>query len=121
MPAATAVALLAPPLRSVSIAFLTSATSASDVCSAGACASGNDGGWVSPVPVSRVPVAQTLTVVEALDESGRAVGVGTAAALLDVDLPSFLASLDFPAVGFFAATSFCSLLPSRWSNSWPLP
>src|SRR6478736_3312433 len=90
MPAATAVALLAPPLRRVSIAFLTSATSASDVCSAGACASGADGGWASPVPVSRVPIAQTLTVVEALDESGRADGVGAAEALLDVDLPSFL-------------------------------
>jgi hypothetical protein len=48
-------------------------------------------------------VAQTLTVVEALDESGRADGAGTAAALLDVDLPSFLAFLDFPAVVFFAA------------------
>src|SRR4029079_15933711 len=95
MPAATAVALLAPPLRSVSSAFLTSATSASDVCNAGACTSGADGGWVSPVPVSRVPGAQTLTVVEALDEPGLAVGIGTAAALPDVDLPSLLASLDF--------------------------
>jgi hypothetical protein len=44
-----------------------------------------------------------LTVVEALDESGLAGGVGTAAALLDVDLPFLLASLDFPVVDFFAA------------------
>jgi hypothetical protein len=62
-----------------------------------------DGGWASPVPFSRVPGAQTLTVVEALDESGLAGGVGTAAALLDVDLPFLLASLDFPTVDFFAA------------------
>jgi len=47
-----------------------------------------------------VPGAHTLTVVEALDASG---GVGTATALPEVDLPSLLASLDFPAVGFFAA------------------
>src|SRR4051794_4121129 len=100
MPAATAVALLAPPLRRVSIAFLTSAISASDACSAGACASGADGGWASPVPVSRVPVAQTFTVGAAPDASG---GVGTAAALSGVDLPSFLASLDLPALDFFAA------------------
>jgi hypothetical protein len=44
-----------------------------------------------------------LTVVEALDEPGLAVGVGTAAALPEADLPSLLASLDFPAVDFFAA------------------
>ena len=103
MPAATAVALLAPPLRRVSIAFLTSATSASDACSAGACASGADGGWASPVPVSPVPGAHTLTVVEGLDEPGLVVGVATAVALPEVDLPSLLAALDFPAVGFFAA------------------
>src|SRR6476659_10164158 len=90
--AATAVALLAPPLRRVSIAFLTSATSASDVCSAGACASGADGGWASPVPVSCVPVAQTLTVGTGPDTSG---GVGITAALLAVDLLPLLASLDF--------------------------
>jgi hypothetical protein len=61
-----------------------------------------DGGWASPVPFSRVPGAQILTVVEALDESGLAGGVGTAAALLDVDLPFLSAFLDFPAVDFFA-------------------
>ena len=55
------------------------------------------------MPVSRVPGAHTLTVVEALDESGLVVGVGTAAALPDMDLPSLLAALDFPAVAFFAA------------------
>src|SRR5258707_11133632 len=87
MPAATAVALLAPPLRRVSIAFLTSATSASDACSAGACASGVDGGWASPVPVSPVPGAHTLTLVEALDEPGLAVGVGNAAALPGARVP----------------------------------
>src|SRR5258707_6618875 len=93
MPAATAVALLAPPLRRVSIAFLTSATSASDACNAGACASGDDGGWASPVPVSPVPGAHTLTVVEAPDAPGPSDGVGTAAALPEVGLPSFLTAL----------------------------
>src|SRR4051812_9701817 len=124
MPAATAVALLAPPLRRVSIAFLTSATSASDVCSAGACASGADGGWASPVPVSRVPIAQTLTVGTAPDAPGPSDGVGTAAALLAVDLLPLLASLDLPAVGFFAAdfallafavTVDELLAPPRWA------
>src|SRR6476661_7264643 len=90
MPAATAVALLAPPLRRVSIAFLTSATSASDACSAGACASGDDGGWASPVPVSPVPGAHTLTVVEALDGPGQVVGVATAVVLTGADF-AFLA------------------------------
>ena len=55
------------------------------------------------MPVSPVPGAHTLTVVEALDAPGLAVGVATAVALPEVDLPSLLASLDFPAVGFFAA------------------
>src|SRR3954453_6291554 len=122
---ATAVALLAPPLRRVSIAFLTSATSASDVCSAGACASGADGGWASPVPVSRVPVAQTLTVGAAPKAPGPSGGVGTAAAaLLADDLLPLLASLDFPAAGFFAAdfallafavTVDEFLAPPRWA------
>src|SRR3954470_4178606 len=97
MPAATAVALLAPPLRRVSIAFLTRATSASDACRAGACASGVDGGWASPVPVSPVPGAHTLTVVEAPDAPGPSGGVGTATALPEVDLSPLLALLDFPA------------------------
>src|SRR5260221_11761380 len=38
--AATSVALLAPPWRSVSMALLTSAVSAADVCGGGPCASG---------------------------------------------------------------------------------
>src|SRR3954471_2869392 len=124
MPAATAVALLAPPLRRVSIAFLTSATSASDVCSAGACAGGADGGWASPVPVSRVPVAQALTVGAAPDAPGPSGGVGITAALLAVDLLPLSASLDFPAAGFFAAdfallafavTVDELLAPPRWA------
>jgi hypothetical protein len=43
-----------------------------------------------------------LTVVEAPDAPGRSGGVGTAAALLAVDLLSLLAFLDFPAVVFFS-------------------
>jgi hypothetical protein len=100
MVAWTRVALSASPLRRLSTALLTSATSGSEVCGIFACASGTAGCWGGPVPPPRGPAAAPLAGGEAPDESGRTPGRGTAVVvvLLDAD---FL-SLDLADAAFFA-------------------
>src|SRR5215831_704524 len=96
MVAWTPVALSAPPLRRLSMALLTSATSGSEVCGVGVCASGTAGGWGKPV---LVPRAAALAGAKAPDESGRGRGRGTAAAVVLPDADFF--SLGLPDAAFF--------------------
>ena len=97
MVASTRVALSASPLRRLSMALLTNATSGSEVCAA----SGTAGGLAKAVLAPCGPDAAALARAEAPDEPGRARGRGTAAALGLPDADFF--SLDLADAAFFAA------------------
>src|SRR5262249_7224180 len=101
MVASTRVASSAPPPRTLAMALWTSATSASEVCGVGACVSGNAGGCGKPVPAPRGPDAAALAGADEPDESGRARGKGTAAAVILPDADFF--SLDLADAAFFTA------------------
>src|SRR5262245_19430719 len=94
------VALSASPLRRLSMALLTSATSGSEVCGVGACAGGTAGGLAKSVLAPCGPDA-ALARAEAPEEPGRARGRTTAATVGLPDADFF--SLDLADAAFFAA------------------
>src|ERR1700738_186591 len=108
MAASIWVALSAPPLRRLSIVFLTSATSASEVSGVGACAKGTAGGWSGSLRASRRPDAAALAGAEVPNGAGRARrrGIAAAAVLWDIDLffldLSLDRSLDLAAAAIFS-------------------
>src|SRR5262245_60977525 len=94
------VALSAPPLRRLSMALLTSATSGSEVCGVGACAGSTAGGLPRRVLAPCGPDS-ALAGAEAQEEPGRARGRRTAATVGLPDADFF--SLDLTDAAFFAA------------------